>query len=101
MINSPMRDSNTTTNEHNPAGPSRNVSFSSYPNSASPLANANRRIPIAGGASHVGGSRPTSGPLMVESILEEEALARKGESGIHLEVVYRFLMNPAAILVLG
>jgi hypothetical protein len=38
---------------------------------------------------------------MVESILEEEALARKGESGIHLEVVYRFLMNPAAILVLG
>jgi hypothetical protein len=27
---------------------------------------------------------------MVESILEEEALARKGESGIHLEVVYVF-----------
>jgi hypothetical protein len=89
-MNSPMRDSNTTTNEHNQAGPSRHVSFSSYPNSVSPLTNTHRRIPIAAGAPQVGGSRPTSGPLMVESILEEEALARKGESGIHLEVVDLF-----------
>jgi len=37
---------------------------------------------------------------MVESILEEEALARKGESGIHLEVFF-FEINPATILVFG
>lgn len=82
MIHSPMRDSNTTNNDHNQAGPSRHVSFSSYPNSASPLPNTHERIPIAAGSPQAGGSRPISGPLMVESILEEEALSRKGESDL-------------------
>lgn len=77
MVNSPVVNGNVP--DFSQPGPSRHVSFSSFANSTSPSSNIHRRLPILGGTSHVGGSRPTSGPVMVESILEEEALARKGE----------------------
>lgn len=72
--NSPAKDA-TFLAIHEPAQPipTRHVSFTSMANRPSPLS---ARMPPS---QQAGPSRPTSGPLMVESILEEEALERKGE----------------------
>jgi hypothetical protein len=72
---SPTRDLPTfhINAEPSQAGPSRHVSFSSMTSRPAQVSQ-----PLGLVNPQAGPSRPTSGPLMVESILEEEALARKG-----------------------
>lgn len=60
--------------------PARHVSFTPVAIRHSPLSKQR-----AATFHQAGPSRPTSGPLVVESILEEEALARNSEpASIHL-----------------